>query len=125
MKKLLQALKNIGRHKTQDEINAMREEFFIKAAKLKKLMSTPEWKEYTSLIEDYIQRCQLQKVKYNFALAYKLQDEKTFRNVAFLDNDIDFAQRLLQISSVFMKQVEAEEQKIKIEEEINQEANHE
>lgn len=120
MKKLLQLLKNLGRPKTQDEVNKMREEFFVKAAKLKKLMSTLEWKEYATLIEDYIQRCQLQKIKYNFALAYKLQDEKTFRQVAFLDNDIDFAQRLLAMTPNFIKQVEAEEQKIK-DEELQQE----
>ena len=116
MKKLLQRLKSLVSKKTPDEINVMREEFFIKSAKLKKLLASPEWKEYALLVQDYIDRCQIQKLTYNFALAYKLQDEKTFRQAAFLDNDIDFAQRLLAMTPSFIKQVEAEEQKIKDEE---------
>ena len=82
---------------TQTDIEQAKEELYVSVAKLKKLRTLPEWKEYTRLVNQYIDKCYMRKLKYNFALAYKLADDKTFREIAFLDNDIDFAKQLLNI----------------------------
>jgi len=101
------------KNKKPEDKDNLKEELFIKTAKLKKLLASPEWKEYSSLIEIYIDQCRIQKLKYNFAYAYQVNDEKTFKHVAFLDNDIDFAQRLLGIPQGFIDDVEAMEKQEK------------
>lgn len=110
LRQLLRVFKRKSPEKSPEEL---KEELYIKVAKLKKLTSSVDWKEYVSLIEEYIDQCRIRKLQYNFAHAYEAKDERTFRHAAFLDNDIDFAQRLLGIPIDFIKDVEEMEKQDK------------
>ena len=87
-----------GKKPPEENADKAKEELFVKVARLKRLRKNPDFKEYIGLVEQYIDRCRLQKLQYNFAHAYEQDNKKTFMHAAFLDNDIDFAQRLLSIA---------------------------
>lgn len=113
---LLNKLKNWGKEPSEKELARAKEDMFVRVAKLKKLLASPEYKEFLRLLDQYIQRCQIQKLKYNFAHAYMIDDKKTFKHAAFLDNDIDFAQRLINMVPEVIADFEAAEKEEKEEE---------
>ena len=109
MKKLLQLLRRLKNPIKPKSEEDLKEAMFVRIARLRKLMNTPEWKEYISIVEEYVERCQIQKLQYNFAHAYMIGDEKTFKMAAFLSNDIDMAQRLIDIAPAYVKNAELQE----------------
>jgi len=113
MKKLLQLLKKWRKPDKPIPEEQLKEVMFVRIAKLKRLLDNPDFKEYINIIQDYIDNCQIRKLQYNFAHAYMIGDEKTFKMAAFLSNDIDMAQRLIDMAPVFVAGFEQEEKQRK------------
>ncbi len=107
IKDLIYKLKIPKKPKTEDEIKKELEEkrelALIKAGKLKHLIKDKTgWDEFCNLIEDYIDACNIRKLKTRLDNA----TPETLEELKFMDRDIYLLNWVLQIPEQFINKVE-------------------
>lgn len=101
--------------KTEKELAELKakwlEEALIKQALLNKLINTNSgWKEYIDIIQEYIERCYIQKMEISvkdILSCSKDEQGKKLMELALLDEDIYILTRMIQSPTNFIKNIEA------------------
>lgn len=119
-RELLDKLKFRKKLRTDEEIKKAKEnaleEAFIKQAKLKALITKEKtgWTEYVLMMEEFIERLQIQKLSYKIKDIMLLpHDEcgKALKEMMLIDEDIEIVNRMIHAPKRFIDSVDRKAEK--------------
>jgi len=110
-------LRRKNKPKTDEEIKKAKakalEDAFIKAGRLKTLLNkSVGWTEFVEIIEEFIERCYIQKLETNFKeimLLPKDSRNKALKELMLLDEDIIILRRMINAPKRFITGLESRE----------------